>query len=151
MTLDTERVDAFDRIRGQLEGLPGVTSTRPSTQVESLPLVGDVTTYVLETMRLDDGRLLTFLQIVDAEGRARIILPDKVVRAIVRQRDRLFDRSTPASRTRKARSRERARKREMRRQRRERDHRDGKHDPEVRKARGWPPRMKGCPLCEEDA
>ncbi len=131
--------DKFDRIYGALEGLPGHRMTRPSTVMDSLPIVGNVTTYVVQSVRHEEG-VLTFLQIVDDDGRARLILPDKVSAAIAGQRERLFDRSTPDSRARKARQRALAQKRSD-------DHRKGKHDPGARRAAGLPERMRGCPLC----
>lgn len=132
----TTETDKFDRIRGALDGLPGTRKTRPSTVVESMPIVGNTTTYVVETLRMEDARLICFLQIVDSDGRARLVLPDKVVSAIASQRERLFDRSTPESRKRADRSRELARKRTA-------DHGKGRHAtrpvqscPECRKAAG---------------
>jgi len=110
----------FDRVRGGLEGLPGIKITKPSTVIDALPILGTVTTYIMETWRDDEHGFVMFLQLVDADGRERFILSDKVLRAIYRQRDRLVDRSTPQSRERKRRSAEREKRRrakEIRRQR----------------------------------
>lgn len=101
----------FDRVMGSLTGLPDVKQTRPSTVLDTTPIVGDTRAYIVQTFRTPDQGFLTFLQIVDGEGRARIILPHKVVEGIVRQRTKLTDRSTAESRARKARTREVARKR----------------------------------------
>lgn len=99
--------DRFDRIIGDLSGLPDVKMTRPSTQIDSLPLVGTTVTYVVQTARLEKGYAI-FVQVVDADGRTRFVIPPKVAAAIYRQRQALADRSTPASRARKTASKARA-------------------------------------------
>lgn len=80
--------DAFDRIIGQLHGLPEVRNTRPSTVTTVLPILGNSQTFVVQTYRDDRGDTI-FLQMVDAEGRARIVIPPAVASAIARQRDSL--------------------------------------------------------------
>lgn len=107
-TFDRRLASTFDRVLGTLDGLPEVTSTRPATVQTVLPFVGNVTTYVLRTFKSREAGFTLFLELVDAEGRARIVLPDKAVQAIYRQRQSLTDRSTPASRAAKAKARERA-------------------------------------------
>jgi len=89
MTDETPRRDAFDRIIGAIDGLPGVSKARPSTVTTVLPIVGNAQTYVVQTYKGDDGFYL-FLQMVDAEGRARVAIPPKVAEAIYRQRDALI-------------------------------------------------------------
>lgn len=104
--------ERFDRVHGTLTGLPDVRMTKPATVLESVPIINQTTTAVVQTYRnLEDGSFVIFLQLVDAAGHQRLVIPDRVARAIYRQRDALTDRSTPASRARKARSAERARKR----------------------------------------
>ena len=98
----------FDRIFGKLDGLG--KSTKPSTVQTTTPIVGGVSTWIVQTMKTEDG-FTVFVQMVDAEGRARFVLPDKVSQAIYRQRQSLTDRSTPQSRARKARSNARKRTR----------------------------------------
>lgn len=131
--------DRFDRVYSGLEGLPGTRMTRPSTQIDSLPLVGNVVTYVVQSVRHEDG-VVTFLQIVDDEGRARIILPEKISKAIADQRERLFDRSTTESRKAAAAKRERDKRMTL-------AHVNRKHDPVVRMAKGLPAAVRGCRLC----
>ena len=104
----------FDRVMGALTGLPDVRQTRPSTVVDTTPIVGDTTAYIVQTFRTPDQGFLSFLQVVDGEGRARFILPHRIVEAIVRQRMRLTDRSTPESRARAKAKRDRERKRKER-------------------------------------
>lgn len=119
--------DRYDRIYGQLHEL--APTTRPSTIVEALPIAGNVTTWIIQTSLHDTGTVV-FLQSVDAEGQIRLVLPSKVVAAIVRQDERLRERvGDRRSEERKRRDAERAkltaakalleRKREERRQRRE--------------------------------
>jgi len=133
-------VDRFDRVRAQIEGLPGYRRTRPTTITSTMPLVGDSVTYVIESVRDQDGEIMAFLQILDTEGGMRLVLPGKVVNAVVAQHERLFDRSTPDSRARSKRQRELVAKRTA-------DHERGKHDPATRIAKGLPAAMAGCPLC----
>lgn len=120
--------DTYDRIYGQLTGLGPMS--RPSTVVEALPIAGNVTTWVVQTM-LHDGAPIVFIQSVDAETKLRVVLPPKVVRAILRQESVLRERASDRrSEERKAADAERARikaardlldkKREERRLRRER-------------------------------
>ena len=113
----------FDKVMGSLTGLPDMKLTRPATVLDTTPIVGDTRAYIVQTYKTPDQGFLAFLQIVDGEGRARIILPHKVVEAIVRQRGKLTDRSTPESRARAAAKRARAKakkEREARKTRRAR-------------------------------
>lgn len=86
---DQVTIDAFDRVLGSLHGLPNTLISRPSTVTEVLPIVGLAQTYVVQTHRSDKGRNTVFLQMVDAQGRARIVIPPKVADAIYRQRELL--------------------------------------------------------------
>lgn len=108
----------FDRVLGMLHDLPDVKQTRPSTVTAVMPILGDVQTYVVQTYRQGPD-YIGFLQMVDAEGRERIVIPAKVMRAIYRQRDSLMDRSTPESRARDRKRRDRERRRKEREARRE--------------------------------
>lgn len=107
----------FDRVMGTLVGLPGVRATRPATVMQTIPILNDTTTVVVQSMKTEDDGYLIFVQVVDSSGHMRIVLPDKVARAIYRQREALADRSTPESRRRaKAkRDREKARAEKARR------------------------------------
>lgn len=85
--------DNYDRISGQLEGV--ALASRPTTIVEALPIVGKETTHIVRSAHLDGGTIV-FLQAIDAEHSMRVVLPAKVVAAIVRQdaalRERAADR-----------------------------------------------------------
>lgn len=71
-----------------------------------------VTTFIVQSIRRDQEGVTTFLQLVDGDGRARIVLPPKVVERIVGRHRRLHDRSAPDSRRRKRATASRRRKRE---------------------------------------
>jgi len=114
MTMDepvNRQQQRFDRIMGTLTGLPGVRMTRPSTVLSAVPIINEVTTAVVQTYRSEDDGFLIFLQIVDANGHDRIVIPDRVAQAIYRQRAALVDRSTAESRKRATAKRDRARAR----------------------------------------
>lgn len=118
MTDGERSQDRFDRVLGTLHGLPGVRVTRPATVMQVVPILNTATTAVVQTMRTEDDGWLLFLQVVRGDETIRLVLPDKVVQAIYRQRTSLVDRSTPESRARAARRRERERAREDREARR---------------------------------
>lgn len=83
------RVDHFDRILGQIDGMPNVQSARPSTVTTVMPIIGQAQTYVVQTYKDPDEGFIVFLQRVDSEGGIRVAIPPKVANAIYRQRDAL--------------------------------------------------------------
>lgn len=89
MEASQPRRSAFDRIAGSIDGLPDVRKTRASTFTDVTPLLGDVSTYIVQTYSTDDG-YVAFIQTIDAEGSVRIVLPPKVTAALYRQRDSLI-------------------------------------------------------------
>lgn len=91
-TNDTPR-DAFDRALGLIQDLPDVLGTKPTTIIDSMPLVGTSQTFIVQTYRQKDEGDRIFLQHVTAEGHRRIVIPAKVAQAIARQRDQLTKRS----------------------------------------------------------
>jgi hypothetical protein len=102
----------FDRLMGTYHDLPDARFTKPATVMQTVPILNETTTAVVQTLKSADDGFTIFVQVVDSTGHQRIVLPDKVAMAIYRQRDRLMDRSTPESRARKRAAAERARKRE---------------------------------------
>lgn len=86
------REDTFDRIYGSMHGLPDHEWSRPTTVTSALPMIGRTQTYVLQTVRTPEGGNVGFLQMVDAEGRARIVIPEKVMAALFRHREQLMKR-----------------------------------------------------------
>ena len=111
------KVDQFDRVFTAVEGLPDSQMTKHSTYVETIPIVGEVTSFIVQTYRSTEEGVMIFLQIGKDNKQHKFVLPDKVAQAIYRQRDKLYDTSTPASRKRKARSREVKKNREEKTQR----------------------------------
>lgn len=95
--------DKFDRLLGQLHGLPDTMSTKPSTVRTIQPLgIGGSQLFIVQMWRqqtrdedgkITDSRDTVFLETVDEGGSLRIVLPPQVVDVIVRQRDALSGRS----------------------------------------------------------
>lgn len=97
---DNMSIDPFDRTMGLLDGLTGVSRTKPSTITETTTLVGNSSTFVVQTFRQRDehdpgapSKDTIFLVYVDAAGSRRIVIPPKVADAIARQRDSLATKS----------------------------------------------------------
>lgn len=97
-------VDKFDRLMGELVGLPDVTRTKPSTVVTVEPLIGATQTFIIQTIRQKDIGDRIFIQYVDDNGAVRLAIPPAAADAIARQRDAL----TTKSRKRAARERAQA-------------------------------------------
>jgi hypothetical protein len=108
---DTSR-SSYDRMLEMFLQLPDTKTTRPATHMTVMPIVGDVRTFVVRSSRSAEYGFALFLEIAGPDGLTRIALPNKVVEAIYRQHDALVDRSTPASRARKAASTKRRKERE---------------------------------------
>jgi len=81
--------DPFDVLAGNLHDLPTVSTVKPTTIMGVVPLLGDVQTVIVETKREAEHGDYIFLQVVDARGAVRIVLPPKAADAIARQRDAL--------------------------------------------------------------
>jgi len=79
--------DRFDRIIGAIDGT--CPKSKPSTVTAVVPILGDSQTYVVQTYQTDRG-FVAFVQMIDAEGRARLVLPASVTSALYRQRDGLI-------------------------------------------------------------
>ena len=137
MTSAQNGQDRFDVIYGMLTGIG--RGTKPTTVRQALPIVGNVTDYTIETLRHDDESVL-FLVATDSDGATRLVIPDKVIKTIVRQHKQVYDRSTPNSRRRKRRTTTLTAERIA-------DHKAGKHNREDREADGLPRFMRGCPPC----
>lgn len=98
--------DKFDRMLGGLLNLPDVTSTKPSTVVAVLPLIGAAQTYIIQTLRQREKGDTIFVQYVDDAGSVRLVIPPDAADAIARQREAL----TTKNRKRAAREQAQARK-----------------------------------------
>lgn len=72
----------YDRARETIWGAPGFQVRRSTVVSSGLTFLPNAT-YVIETIRTDDGWRV-FIQWVDADGGQREVLPDKAVRALWR-------------------------------------------------------------------
>lgn len=77
--------DQFDKLLSRLVGLPNGAHTQPSV-VQSIDFYGNTTSFMVQTVRTDEGAT-TFVTQVNAQGSARYILPPNVLALIARQRD----------------------------------------------------------------
>lgn len=84
--------DIFDRMLGQLEGLPDVTKTKMVPLRVVPPLgIGGSQSYTVQTYRQREVGDTIFLEVGNQDGLKRIIIPPAVAAAIARQRDQLTD------------------------------------------------------------
>jgi len=65
------------------------TRTRVSTIRHVDPLVGNVSTYLVESIRVHDEGDWCFVEVATKDGNIRVVLPPKVTTAVARQRDSL--------------------------------------------------------------
>jgi len=79
----------YDRMISALEGLPDVTKVKPTTVRTVTPLVGASQTFIVQTVRQQSTGDHVFLEIVDASGAIRVVLPPAVADTIARQRGAL--------------------------------------------------------------
>lgn len=82
--------DYFDRLLGNLHGLPGLVHSN-QVALRNIPDfgVGGSQTYIIQTFRQVDSGDYVFLEIVSTTGTIRVVLPPKVVNTILRQHDQL--------------------------------------------------------------
>ena len=83
--------DRWEKARNTLWGTPGFQSRQSTVIAPALSFLPQAS-YIVETVKNDDGWAI-FVQMVDQEGGQRLMLPDKVVRAIYRQRDSIIERA----------------------------------------------------------
>ena len=88
----TDTVDYFDRVRGGLDEAGNTIKTRVATVRSVQFLVGNVLTYLVETIRHEDGDTI-FVEVASKDGHTRVVLPPKVANTIARQRDALTKRT----------------------------------------------------------
>lgn len=77
--------DVFDKLLSRLMGLPNGGHTQP-TVVQAIDFYGNTTSYMVQTVRTEDGPT-AFVTQVNAAGSVRYILPASVLKLIDRQRD----------------------------------------------------------------
>ena len=85
MTQETLPTDPFDKSLSRLIGLPNGAHT-PASVVQDVDFYGNTTSYMVQTVKHDEGST-TFVTQVNAQGSQRYILPPKVLQLIDRQRD----------------------------------------------------------------
>lgn len=76
--------DPFDKLLSSLIGLPNGAHTKP-TVVQSMDFYGHTTSFMIQTVRTDEG-VTSFVTQVNSQGSVRYILTDKVLAVIDRQR-----------------------------------------------------------------
>lgn len=76
--------DGFDKVLSRLIGLPNGAHTAP-TVVQAIDFYGNTTSYMIQTVRTDEG-ITAFVTQVNASGSVRYILPQGVLATIDRQR-----------------------------------------------------------------
>jgi hypothetical protein len=103
MATEYATVSKFDRAVAGLQGGNNLAA-KPATIEHTDPIVGESETFIVQTIRDQQGDHVV-IKFVDKEGVMRLILPPKVVNTIVRQRDALTarGRSNNARATAKAR------------------------------------------------
>lgn len=93
-------VDTYDRLLGSMDGLPGVTSTKPATVEVVTPLLGHSQTYIVRTFRSQqtdaEGRpvaaqFTVFVQHVEGSRAVKLAFPPRVAELIARQREALTE------------------------------------------------------------
>lgn len=77
--------NAFDRTLSRLIGLPDGAHTQ-ATVVQSVDFYGNVTSFMVQTVKWDEGNTV-FITQVSAEKSDRFILPPKVLAVMARQAD----------------------------------------------------------------
>jgi hypothetical protein len=75
--------DPFERALSGLTGHPNGAHTQP-TVVQALDFYGNVTSYIVQTVKWEEGNTV-FITQVNAQGSARFMLPPKAMNAIDRQ------------------------------------------------------------------
>lgn len=76
--------DEFDRVLSRSIGLPNGAHTAP-TVVQAMDFYGNTTSYMIQTVRTDEG-VTSFVTQVNAMGSMRYIIPQSLLATIDRQR-----------------------------------------------------------------
>lgn len=78
--------DPFDKLLSTMIGLPNGAHTAPAV-VQHVDFYGNVTSYMVQTVRTEEQGVTAFVTMVNAQGSQRFILPQSVLAVIDRQRD----------------------------------------------------------------
>lgn len=85
-------VDFFDFMLATARDNPESTQTRTATLRTAVPILGAVETFTVQTFRIPDGPNAGdwgFVERINAQSVARVVLPPAVTAALARQRDTL--------------------------------------------------------------
>jgi hypothetical protein len=85
--------DVYDRLLGQLHGLPDTINTKMSSLRVVVPMVGDSRSFSVQTYRQKEWGDTIFVECTSKDGVVRIALPPEVADTIARQRDQLTARN----------------------------------------------------------
>lgn len=79
--------DPFEKNLARLVGLPNGAHTQP-TVVQSMDFYGNVSSFMVQTVKWDEGVSVFITEVRGGEERpVRVVLPPKVVAAMLRQQD----------------------------------------------------------------
>ena len=87
--MEEKITDPFDRVLGDLTGLPGHLYSRAATVTTTIPILGNAQTYVIRTIRTPENRYIGFVELIEANRAMRLVIPAKAMAALYRQRDAL--------------------------------------------------------------
>jgi hypothetical protein len=80
--------DPFDQALARLTGLPNGASTVP-TVVQSTDYYGKTTSFMVQTVKYDEGETVFITEVTGTGGARRFVIPPKVLATVLRQRDSL--------------------------------------------------------------
>lgn len=80
-------LNPFDIRMGELEGVPGIVKSKPTTLTTMVPVVGTTQTFIVQTFRHNELGDTIFLQMLSDREKYRIAIPPAVASAIARQHD----------------------------------------------------------------
>lgn len=105
-TAHTVSLDPYDIAFARLDGMTGVSFTKPSTIRTTMPVVGNVATFIVQTARQKEENDLSgnkknqtpaefwcFVEFTDKTRHDRFVIPPSVADVIARQRDALTGRT----------------------------------------------------------
>lgn len=91
-SMDEPTMTTYDRMMSGFKGLPDVIEAKPATMRNTPTMIGRSQTFIVQTMRQREVGDHIFIEIVDATGATRVVLPPKVADCIARQREAITSR-----------------------------------------------------------
>ncbi len=86
-TPEYKTIDKFDKMFGELVGIPDCAKSKPST-VTTETIIG-TQTFIVQTIRQREVGDWVFVQYLDSQGSVRLVIPPAAAETIARQRDAL--------------------------------------------------------------